>query len=99
MMLPGIVDQDAHRAELIGRARQRRVDLPAVTDIGHDAKRPEAFGRRRAGVGVALPDGHPRAERREPLGDAAADALPAAGDDCDPPCQQDVRRIDGHLRS
>jgi hypothetical protein len=45
---------------------------------------------------VAFPDGHGRAERGQPFGDAAADALSASGDDRDATGEQDVGRIDGH---
>ena len=72
-------------------ALQRRIDLLAVADIGHDAQRRQCFGGRCAGVGVAFPDGDRGAERRQSLGDAAADALSPAGDDRDAPGQQDVR--------
>ncbi len=92
----GIVDQDRHFAELVDRALQRRIDLLAVADVGHDAQRANGFGGRRTGVRVALPDGHRRAERGEPFGDAAPDALSPAGDDGDAAGEQDVGRIDGH---
>ena len=57
---------------------------------------PNAFRGRRAGVGIAFPDGHRGTERRHSRGDAPADTRSPAGHHRDAAGEQDVGRIDGH---
>ena len=83
-------------AEFVDGALQRGVDLFAVADVDRDAQCANAFGGRRAGVGVTLPDRDRGAERRQSRGDTPADARSPSGDDRDAAGEQDVGRIDGH---
>ena len=82
----GVVDQDVDLAE----GGQRRVDqrLPGgiAGDIAGHAHRAAAgghdgLGHRIGGLLLQVADHHRRAGLREQLGDAAADAGAAAGDD------------------
>ena len=77
---PGVVDEDAHGAQLCHRALERRVDLNRLSDV--DVK-PEATYLCTGGncrVLGALPDGHLGSEGGEISSDAASDARAAAGD-------------------
>jgi len=91
-----VVDEDRRDAQFGCGALQRRIDLLTVSDIGHDAEAADGFRGRCARLDAALPDGDRSAERREPFGDTAADALSPAGYDRHATGEQDVGRIDGH---
>ena len=84
----GVVDQDAHRSELGDGAGQGRVHLGRLADVGGDAEPADLLGRRRRGLGIALPDRHRGAEGGQAAGDAAADPRPAAGHDGHPVGEQ-----------
>ena len=75
---------------------QRGVDRRAVAHVGGEPERADLGRGRRARLGVLLPDGHRGTEGGEAGGDAATDPGARAGDDGDPPVEQDVRRFDRH---
>ena len=102
-VIAGVVDQDVDRPELLRRPRRR---TPCTARSSRDvALRRPRRGRRarapldrppRAGVVLlAIGDGDRRAALGQQLGDAAADAARAAGDDGD--AAVELKIVEGHV--
>ena len=91
----GVVDEDVdllgRRRRALGRARRPRASLVSST-----ASAMHLAGRAERGLGlgelagVGVPQRHRRARGQHALGDGVADALRAAGDDCDAALQIDL---------
>src|SRR5690606_13118504 len=80
----GVVHEDVDLAELRDRGRHEAVDVLLLRDVGAGEGAADLAGRRTGLALVDVDDHHARALGDIALGDRAADALRAAGDDRGP---------------
>jgi hypothetical protein len=105
---PGVVDQDADVAELLGDRVDQRADLGLVGEIGHKARHAQFVGPVVDPLG-GRHDRHRSPQIGQPRGSGVADAVGAAGpgDECYPAVEAVIAthgadpagiRIDGQMR-